>query len=165
MALRRSAYRLLLSLGFSALLLGCGTESKPPVPSPVVSESSEPAEDSRVELQGPKAWFEEPNICYFEVQYQFVAGKPSHSYRVEVSFPGSENAGAKEMASWELKASGTIRDGIVVHSMPIREVTVKMTEAFSPQAGYHAISNEATATIDKLPESSAETESETSESD
>ncbi|WP_417739577.1 hypothetical protein [Rosistilla oblonga] len=174
MALRRSLHRLLLCPLLFAPLLGCKSESNSPPPQAPVSESivsadpAEPTEDSRVELHDLKAWFEEPNICYFEVQYDFVAGKPSHSYRVEVAFPGSENAGTKEMASWELKQSGKIRDGFAIHSMPIREMTVKMTEAFSPQDGYHAISDELTTAIDKLPadtEPTADAEPASGESD
>ncbi|QDS87267.1 hypothetical protein EC9_14450 [Rosistilla ulvae] len=153
----RLSHHLLLCLGFFVPLLGCESESKPTTNQETVSAAAEPTEESRVELHDLKAWFEEPNICYFEVQYEFVAGKPSHSYRVEIAFPGTDNAGAKEMASWELKTSGKIRDGIIVHSMPIREVTVKMTEAFAPQQGYHAISDELSAAIDKLPEPTADT--------
>ena len=45
------------------------------------------------------------------------------------------------MESWELKAEGVIKDGIVLSSPPVETFEIRVSEADSPQNGYKLISN------------------------
>jgi hypothetical protein len=83
----------------------------------------------------------------FAVKYRFTKGGPTKHYLCEITFPGTDNQGAKPMSSWELSGAGVVRDGIRLSRPPVDSFEIRVSEADSPQAGYHVISNIASGDV------------------
>lgn len=132
-----------IAVGLALLVMtmtGCRQKAVPELP--VVTTEVVPTEPGEIELFNPKAkWNADRKLVEFEVSYRFTKGRPSKYYLVEVLFPGTKNIGAKTMERWELKEEGVIKDGIPIHQPPVKTFEIKMSEADSPQNGYHKISN------------------------
>jgi hypothetical protein len=139
-ASRLCGWGLLLAL-FAGLFMGCGQRALPPNPVVVHATQTGPSDPGQIELSDPKMTLQEPDRAQFEVKYRFTKGKPEKYYLCEISFPGTSNHGAKPMESWELKPEGVIRDGIVLHKLPVQTFEICVSEADSPQNGYKKISN------------------------
>jgi hypothetical protein len=139
-------------LAATLLAASCQRQSPPPASvgagqaAPITAEivSTEPGQ---IELTEPRVSFVPPDLVKFEVKYRFTQGGPSKYYLCEVSFPGTENQGAKPMDSWELNSEGVIRDGIRLAKPPVEAFEIRVSEAESPQAGYRLISNVASGTV------------------
>jgi hypothetical protein len=139
-------------LTFATLVvLGAGCAPKPAVPSVVVvhnaeEESSGPNE---ILLSDPKVTLVEPTIVQFEVKYRFTQGRPNKHYSCDLSFPDTPNHGVKLMQSWELKAEGVIKDGIVLSKPPVKTFEIQVSEAPTPQDRYQKISNVVSGPVQK----------------
>lgn len=123
------------------LVAGCGQNPNPTTGVEVRNTEPVSTEPGEIELSAPTATFAAPNTVRFEVNYRFTKGKPDKYYMCEIVFPGTPNHGSKPMESWELKADGTIKDGIVLSSPPVETFEIRLSEADSPQNGYKLISN------------------------
>lgn len=143
----------LLLLTCSSLLVGCspsGTTGQPdpdnrldgpPLGFSEANTSDEPVEPAEVELSEPRGRIDKNGIFWFEVDYRFVKGQPKMHYKLTVHFPGTRNLCIKTMEAWELKGSGTIKDGIPLIEQPIASYEFEFSEADSPMNAYHRISN------------------------
>ena len=136
---RRTAGGLFL-VALLALCPACG-DAPAPGPAAEASVPSGPPEPGQIELSDPVVTFAEGNRVRFEVKYRFTKGRPSKYYLCEISFPGTPNHGAKPLESWELKAEGVIKDGVVLSKPPVQTFEIRVSEADSPQDGYKLISN------------------------
>jgi len=123
--------------------VGPGTAAENVVTTKVVS-----TEPGQIELSQPRATFSPPNLVRFEVKYRFTQGQPSKYYLCEVTFPGTENLGARPMYSYDLKADGVIQDGIILAKPPVEKFEIRVSEADSPQDGYKLISNVVSGTVE-----------------
>lgn len=143
----RRSFGCLLLFAFTVPALGCSRPAA--APEPAVEAAGEPAskEPGAIELSDPKATFTPPNMVEFEVHYRFTKGKPEKHYRCDVTFPGTENIGIRELMDWEMQPEGVIRDGITVSNPPVTKFEIRLSEADSPDAGYHLISNVASGTV------------------
>ena len=128
--------------------VGCENKSPQPPARPaappaatVPDASSEPRERGAVELVDAKATLDELNVANFEIQYRFTAGAPTKFYLCNIAFPGTEQWGVKPLESYEMSPQGVIRTGIEVGKQPVREFEITLSEADSPDQGYHLISN------------------------
>ncbi len=133
---------LLLTICIISLVVGCKSETT----GPVVTKSTvaeAPKGPSKVELSDAKVTFEPPKLVKFQINYKFTEGGPYRSYLCEITFPNTTNIGRKYIESWELKESGTLRDGIELQSLEPMPKTfeLKFSEAEVPQDGYTLISN------------------------
>ena len=141
------------SLPLCALLLtGFGCGQKPVAVPDTVTKSTitkAPSGPSKVELTDAKATLDPPRLVKFQVNYKFVEGGPRKSYLCEITFPGTTNLGRKYIESWELKDSGTIRDGIELQTLEpeAKSFEIQFKEAEVPQDGYNLISNVISGTI------------------
>jgi hypothetical protein len=131
----------LLLVPLAILFSGCGQRAAPPGAAAVPTTQPVSTEPGEIELSDPKVILAEGNTVRFEVRYRFTKGKPDKYYLCEISFPGTQNHGAKPMESWELKSEGVIKDGIVLHKPPVQTFEIRVSEAVSPQNGYKKISN------------------------
>jgi hypothetical protein len=125
--------------GVAIGLAGCS-----PAAAPVATpERQRPvsAEPSEVELSNPKLTHVAPDRLRFEVSYRFVKGVAGKSYMCELSFPESSNQRMKPMEWWELKPEGVIKDEIRADFPLGKKFEIRLSEAESPQDGYHKISN------------------------
>lgn len=137
------------------ILLGApvGCESKParPPASPVALPSgraaaapdtmSKPPERGAVELVDAKATLDDLNVVNFEIQYRFTAGSPTKFYLCTIAFPGTDQWGVKPLESYEMSSEGVITTGIEVGENPVEAFEITLSEADSPDQGYHLISN------------------------
>ena len=137
----RRPVRGVLFLPLAILLTGCGQQAAGPATTAVPTTQPASTEPGEIELSDPKVRLAEANTVRFEVSYRFTRGKPDKYYLCEISFPGTQNHGAKPMESWELKSEGVIKDGIVLHKPPVHTFEIRVSEADSPQNGYKKISN------------------------
>ena len=147
------------ALAGALLLCGCADEQPPPArvgpgwsDGNVITTKVVSTEPGQIELSEPRATFSAPNLVRFEVKYRFTQGQPNKFYLCEVTFPGTDNLGAKPMDSWELKADGVIKDGIVLAKPPVETFKIRVSEADSPQDGYKLISNVVSGTVESAGE-------------
>ena len=141
---------------FSALLsLGCQTRQSSSQLGELETEGSEIAtsqafESSQVELSQPTFKIDDDGVCWFEIHYKFLKGKPVASYLLTLRFPGTKNAAIKEMAGWQFPGTeGVIKDGIQLQEPDFSEYEFIFSEAEVPMDGYTKISNVLTGTYEK----------------
>jgi hypothetical protein len=144
---REIGVRSVVFIALVTLLMGC--LRKPDAPPGAQEDPSDPAPagPSEVELSDPKVTFRDPTTVMFEVNYRFKSGRPNKYYSCDISFTGLGNDGArpeyfaKRMESWELKAKGVIKDGVVLSKPGPTSFAIHLTEASSPQGPFKKISN------------------------
>lgn len=129
---------------FVAFLSGCLEDSTST--SSRVSETVKPAKPlqqgpSRVELIGATAKLDDSGIVRFDIQYKFTSGSPTMFYQCDIKFSGTDRYGLKPMTADELEQSGSILTGIEVGNADVKDFEITLSEAVSPDQGYHLISN------------------------
>ena len=157
---RLSRIRLLLPVLTAASLFsaaGCWNESADAIPrtaseQPGAAAATAVLTESRpgaVELLQATATLDELNVVRFEIAYRFTSGAPTKTYLCEIAFPGADQWGTKPLEAFELESEGVIRTGIEVGDQPVREFEVTLSEADSPDQGYHLISNRLTGVVQR----------------
>ncbi len=142
-----------LVFGFLAVLpVGCGQNAKvPPGGAPKISVEAVAADPPVIELSDPKVSFRDPQTVQCEVKYRITQGKPQpyDAYDLEISFPGTTNAGIKMMQSWELKMEGTIKDSFNLSQPGAKTFEIFIAEtAKLDRPGHKKISNVVSGTIE-----------------
>jgi len=138
---RRLGAGCLVLVALVVLVSGCGRKAAAPPPFDLQASLEESDGPNEVELSDPKVTLVEPTLVQFEVKYRFTQGRPNQYHACDISFPGTPNHAVKMMDTWELKAEGVIKDGVVLSKPPVRTFEIRVSEADSPQNGYKKISN------------------------
>jgi hypothetical protein len=133
-----------------ALLSGCGSKAKPGATAPTITATATKAEPGVVELSSPKVTRGENNRINFEISYKFTSGAPVKIYQLEMSFPGTNERGFKQMESWELKPEGVIKTAVEVGDPTVSKFRIVLSEADSPDRGFTRNSNELTGELEPL---------------
>ena len=135
---------------------GCWRESSNAIPQaasqqPTAAKAAVLTESRRgaVELLKATAKLDELNVVRFEIAYRFTTGSPTKTYLCEIAFPGTDQWGTKPLEAFELESEGVIRTGIEVGDQPVREFEVTLSEADSPDQGYHLISNRLSGVVQR----------------
>lgn len=149
-------------LGLCLLVAGCQQQpaatSREPASLPAEAAAVPVTDAGRGEVElveataTPMTLDEDLRIVDFEVAYRFTAGSPQKYYLAEIAFPGTECWGVKPFIPNELKPEGVFRTKIEVGDAPVQEFRMTLSEADSPDRGFHRISNELTGVIEDPPQ-------------
>jgi hypothetical protein len=107
----------------------------------------EPDAPAEVELYDPKVYFRDAEVVMFEVKYRLTKGKLDKFYECQIAFPGTPNAGIKDMSRSELRAEGVIRDGVRLYKLPVMSYEISLSEGRSSRGPWKKISNVLRGTI------------------
>lgn len=130
-----------------ALIAGCQRdETSTPVRAQDTvpkTKSAKPVQPgpSQVQLTGAAAKLDESGIVRFNIRYEFTSGSPTVFYQCDIKFLETDRYGLKPMTADELSQSGSIITGIEVGDAPVKEFEITLSEAVSPDQGYHLVSN------------------------
>lgn len=113
----------------------------PPGTPAETADAEETADRGAVELLDARAVLDESQVVNFKIKYRFTAGSPTKFYLCNIAFPGTDQWGVKPLEAHEMSAEGVIRTGIEVGEKPVREFEITLSEADSPDQGFHLISN------------------------
>jgi hypothetical protein len=100
-----------------------------------------PAGPSVVELTKATAVLDDLGIVRFTIDYRFTSGSPTKFYQCDITFVDADRYGIKPMNASELSPQGSFKTGIEVGDTPVKEYTMTLSEAESPDQGYKLISN------------------------
>jgi hypothetical protein len=117
----------------SSRATGNGTTAK----STVIADAG----PSVVELQKADAFVDGEGIARFEIHYEFTSGAPTRHYMCKIVFPNIDRTFAKFMSASELRQEGSFKTAIEAGETPPESFEVVLSEAESPDAGFHPISN------------------------
>src|SRR5690606_916654 len=87
-------------------------------------------------------------IVRFTIHYRFTSGAPTKFYQCDITFVDADRYGIKPMMAYELSPAGSFTTGIEVGDAPVKEYTITMSEAESPDRGYKLISNTLRGEVD-----------------
>lgn len=94
-----------------------------------------------IEIYDAHGKLDEDGVVWLEVSYRFTSGKPVKLYLCNITFPGTDQVGLKPLQTFEVEAEGKFSTGIEVGETEVSDFEITLSEADSPDRGYHLISN------------------------
>ena len=94
-----------------------------------------PSEPGTIELERATAVLDDLGIVRFTIHYRFTSGAPTKFYQCDITFVDADRYGIKPMMAYELSPAGSFTTGIEVGDAPVKEYTITMSEAESPDRG------------------------------
>jgi hypothetical protein len=143
----------LLAVALLVLASACTRKAGDPTPAGTAQQTpmpEVPAAPSQIQLSEPQVTIVEHDprfdppmvIVKLEVKYRFTQGQPAgHSYRLNLSFPGTPDQKMKLMEGWELKTEGTLQDRFSLSQAGAKSFEIQVLEGPSQKGPFKTVSN------------------------